>query len=201
MGLQFGVSFMGGDYEYVRVRRWPFSIGRNPSNDLCLANSELISRRHARIVKHAEGYHLVAQGRNPTFLNGSPVERDQPVPIKPGDRIELPNYLLEVRDTREKGAIGATLNVEMTTGSAILVRRIASELGVTSWTAPAVYQWLAERNGREIWIHHHHVSLCLPYRITATQLEQRLEQFNELITHLDPRALQVETIDPVVGSH
>ena len=101
MSLQFGVSYQGGDYEYVRVRRWPFSIGRNPANDLCLANSSHISRRHARIFKETDGYRLFALGSNPTFLNGDPVVPDEPVLIQPGDRIELPDYLLEVRDTRE----------------------------------------------------------------------------------------------------
>ncbi len=132
MGLQFGVSYMGGDYEYVRVRRWPFSIGRNPANDLCLANSSHISRRHARVFKEADGYRLIAQGTNPTFLNGAPVFPDEPVTIRPGDRIELPDYLLEVRDTSQKDKTDATVNVEVVTNSVIIIRRVASALGSSS---------------------------------------------------------------------
>lgn len=197
MGLQFGVSYMGGDYEYVRVRRWPFSIGRNPANDLCLANSSHISRRHARVLKETDGYRLVAQGTNPTYLNGTPVAPDQPVIIHPGDRIELPDYLLEVRDTRENAATDATINVELVSNSLIIIRRIASSIGTSNWTTGAIHQWLTEgRSAREIWVRHHQVALCLPGRINLDQLEQRLQLFDDLIAHLDPQALEIELIDP-----
>lgn len=196
MSLQFGVSYMGGDYEYVRVRRWPFSIGRNPANDLCLANSSHISRRHARVFKEADGYHLIAQGTNPTFLNGAAVVPEQPVSIRPGDRIELPDYLLEVRDTSQQDIIDATVNVEVVTNSAIIIRRVASALGSSRWTLNAIHDWLSEGRHREIWIRHHQVELCLPGRIGAVQLEQRLSLFDDLIAHLDPHALIIEHTDP-----
>jgi hypothetical protein len=200
VSLQFGVSFMGGDFEYVRVRRWPFSIGRNPANDLCLANSSHISRRHARVFKEADGYRLVAQGTNPTFLNGELLAPDQPVPLHPGDRIELPDYLLEVRDTRENAAQGATVNVELVDKGKIIIRRIASAIGSSSWTAAAIHDWLTSgRSGvgpREIWIRHHEVALCLPAGIDLPQLEQRLNLFDDLIAHLDPRELDIELVDP-----
>ncbi len=200
MGLQFGVSYMGGDYEYVRVRRWPFSIGRNPANDLCLANSSHISRRHARVFKEADGYRLIAQGTNPTYLNGTPIVPDEPVPIRPGDRIELPDYLLEVRDTRENEAAGATINVEMVSNSLIIIRRVASAIGSSSWSIEAIHAWLTggrqSLGPREIWIRHHQVALCLPGRIDLTQLQQRLALFDDLIAHLDPQALTIDLIDP-----
>jgi pSer/pThr/pTyr-binding forkhead associated (FHA) protein len=200
VGLQFGVSYRGGDYEYVRVRRWPFSIGRNPANDLCLPNSSHISRRHARVFKEADGYRLVTQGTNPTFLNGEILVPDQPVPIQPGDRIELPDYLLDVRDTRENGTPDATVNVELIGESLIIIRRIASEIGASSWTAPAIHTWLTgSRPGagpREIWLRHQQVALCLPGRISLTQLEHRLVLFDDLIAHLDPHALEIDLVDP-----
>jgi pSer/pThr/pTyr-binding forkhead associated (FHA) protein len=196
MSLQFGVSYRGGDYEYVRVRRWPFSIGRNPANDLCLANSSHISRRHARVFKEADGYRLVAQGSNPTYLNGAPIRPQEPVAIRPGDRIELPDYLLEVRDTRDKDSAAATVNVELVSNSLIIIRRVASALGSSRWTVDAIHEWLHDRSQREIWIRHHHVALCLPGKMEATHLEQRLGAFDELIAHLDPQALEIEIIDP-----
>ncbi|TNF85763.1 MAG: FHA domain-containing protein [Gammaproteobacteria bacterium] len=200
MGLQFGVSYMGGEYEYVRVRRWPFSIGRNPANDLCLANSTHISRRHARVFKETDGYRLVAQGTNPTYLNGTPVAPDESVPIRPGDRIELPDYLLEVRDTRENEAAGATINVELVSNSLIIIRRVASAIGSSRWTVESIHDWLTGgrpgSNPREIWIRHHQVALCLPGRIGFTQLEQRLALFDDLISHLDPQALEIDLHDP-----
>lgn len=200
MSLQFGVSYMGGDYEYVRVRRWPFSIGRNPANDLCLANSTHISRRHARVFKDADGYRLIAQGTNPTYLNGTPVIPDEPVLIRPGDRIELPDYLLEVRDTREKEAVDATINVELVSNSLIIIRRVASAIGSSSWTVEAIHAWLTggrpSARPREIWVRHHQVALCLPGRIGLVQLEQRLSLFDDLIGHLDPQALEIDLVDP-----
>lgn len=191
---------MGGDYEYVRVRRWPFSIGRNPANDLCLANSSHISRRHARVFKETDGYRLIAQGTNPTYLNGTVLVPDQPVLIRPGDRIELPDYLLEVRDTRENETPDATVNVEQVSNSLIIIRRVASAIGSSSWTVPAIHTWLAgsrpSTSPREIWIRHHQVALCLPAGINLTQLEQRLALFDDLIAHLDPQALEIDLIDP-----
>lgn len=200
MGLQFGVSYMGGDYEYVRVRRWPFSIGRNPANDLCLPNSSHISRRHARVLKENDAYRLVAQGSNPTFLNGTPLVPDEPTVIRPGDWIEMPDYLLEVRDTGRSDTINSTVNVEVVTNSVIIVRRVASAIGSSSWTIDAIHDWLSQGHergrGREIWIRHHKVALCLPGRTSLAQLEQRLSLFDALIAHLDPQALAIELTDP-----
>ena len=200
MSLQFGVSYMGGDYEYVRVRRWPFSIGRNPANDLCLANSTHISRRHVRVFKETDGYRLIAQGTNPTYLNGAPVAPDEPVLIRPGDRIELPDYLLEVRDTRENEAADATINVELVSNSLIIIRRVASAIGSSSWTVESIHQWLTggrmSTSPREIWVRHHQVALCLPAKISLVQLEQRLALFDELIAHMDPQALEISLTDP-----
>jgi pSer/pThr/pTyr-binding forkhead associated (FHA) protein len=200
MGLQFGVSYKGGDYEYVRVRRWPFSIGRNPANDLCLANSSLISRRHVRVFKEEDGYRLIASGRNPTYLNGKAVKPGEPVEIQPGDRIELPNYLLEVRDPSQKDKISATVNVEVVTNSVIIVRRVASMIGTRSWTAEAIHNWLKNCRGREIWIQHQQVALCLPDRLTLDQLSQRLELFDQLIADLDPHSLVIEVVDPLAST-
>jgi pSer/pThr/pTyr-binding forkhead associated (FHA) protein len=191
---------MGGEREYVRVRRWPFSIGRNPANDLCLVNSSHISRHHARILKDQDSYLLVATGRNPTFLNGALVRPQQPVEIEPGDCIELPDYLIEVRDTSRSAAVNATVNVEVVSNSVIIVRRVASVIGTSSWTVEAIQTWLSSHRGREIWIRHHQVTLCLPGSIDVEQLDQRLRLFDTLIAHLDPQALNIELVDPGVAA-
>lgn len=197
MGLQFGVSYKGGDYEYVRVRRWPFSIGRHPGNDLCLANSSLISRRHVRITRTEDGYRLLTLGRNPTYVNGRLVAPDQPVPLEPGDRIELPDYLLEIRAIDRPAEITATVNVEAVSNSIIVIRRVASELGTSRWTADAIHEWLRAGPEREIWIRHHPVALCLPGRIDADGLKARLTLFDALIADLDPQALEIEVVNPL----
>ena len=196
MGLQFGVSHMGGDFEYVRIRRWPFSIGRNPGNDLCLSNSSLISRRHVRVFKDDAGYHMVAQGRNPTYLNGTLLEANRPVALNPGDRIELPDYVLLVRETGRNPHITATVNVEAVSNSAIITRRIASELGISRWSADAIHDWLQAGPDRQIRLRHERLALCLPGRMEQAELEQRLTLFDELIADLDPQALEIELVNP-----
>lgn len=201
MGLQFGVSYKGGESEYVRIRRWPFSIGRHPANDLCLANSALTSRRHVRIDRQDDEYILTACGRNPTFLNGQRLPLNEPVGIRPGDRIELPDYLLEFRDTARDDTMGATINVEAISTSMIIVRRVASMLGTSRWTVEAIHQWLTAGGEREIWIRHHHIALCLPHRLDSTQIEERLNQFDALIAELDPQALRIELVDPRARAH
>jgi pSer/pThr/pTyr-binding forkhead associated (FHA) protein len=196
MGLQLGISYLGGEREYVRVRRWPFSIGRNPGNDLCLKNSGFISRRHAQILKDNRAYKLVALGRNPTFLNGSIVEPDKPIDIIPGDRIELPDYLIHVRSSSRKPAYDPTVNVDKVSATAAVVRRIASQIGVSQWTTTAIKTWLDECPGREVRISQPPATLFLTTSISLEQLEQRLELFDKLISPLDPYSLSIQTVDP-----
>jgi hypothetical protein len=116
--------------------------------------------------------------------------------IRPGDRIELPNYLLEVRDTSQRDQPDATVNVEMVTNSVIIVRRVASIIGTRSWTAEAIHSWLKNCRGRQIWIAHQKVSLCLPDRLGLDQLRQRLKLFDELVAELDPQSLVIDVVDP-----
>ena len=128
-----------------------------------------------------------------------PETPEEPVSIKPGDRIEFPDYLLEVRDSREPVLIDATVNVEVVSNSVIIIRRVASELGVPRWTTSAIHDWLGAVAGREIWVRHEHVELCLPGRIALEQLERRLELFDALVAHLDPRSLVIDLQDPAAA--
>ena len=104
MALQFGISWKGGKPEYVRVRRWPFRIGRSPKCDLCLANSNRISRQHVRVVKTGGSYFLIPRGKNATFLNGELVARDSVREIKNGDTIELPASIATIESSVYTGA-------------------------------------------------------------------------------------------------
>ena len=63
------------------------SIGR--ASDCSIpVKDRYLSRRHAEIIAHPEGWVLKDLGSaNGTYVNGSRVERD--VPLKPGDRIRL----------------------------------------------------------------------------------------------------------------
>ena len=196
MALQFGVCYAGGDYEYVRLRRWPFTIGRDSRSDLCLANSAHISRRHARVIRVGDTYQLIAHGRNSTYLNGERIPPEVPVEIQAGDTIELPDYVLNVRDTAQSNTISATINVQAVSNTTIIIRRIASALGARKWTLDGIFDWLQVGRGREVWIRHHQVELYLSKRLSQQQLNERLELFDDLLTRLDPQQLKIEIIDP-----
>ena len=201
MALQFGVSFTGGDYEYVRARRWPFTIGRGQRNDLCLSNSALISRQHARIVKQGEDHYLIPCGRNPTYLNGEALAVDEPRLILPGDTIEFPDYTLQVRDTAQRRTVTATLNVQAVTTTTIIVRSVASALNTHRWTVDGIFDWLQASKRREIRISHHHVELILHTRLIRQELSQRLGMFDQLVQNLDPRMIRIEITDPNAAAH
>src|SRR5262249_19629668 len=68
-----------------------FSIGRDPSNVLCL-NDGLISRQHAIVRTASDGVTIVdLNSRNGTFVNAVPVKERK---LEPGDRIQLGDSLL-----------------------------------------------------------------------------------------------------------
>ena len=159
MSLVLGISHRGGEQDYFRVQRWPFSIGRNPGNDLCLNNSDFVSRRHAQLLKADEAVKLVAYGRNPTFLNGALVQPEVPIDVTPGDRIELPNYLIEIRSSSRRAMADPAIKVETTSTRAVIIRRITSSLNTSQWTAQAVVDWLDGQSGREIRICQHPADL------------------------------------------
>jgi CheY-like chemotaxis protein len=71
----------------VSVTRFPCMLGRNPECDVCLT-APFISRRHcALFVRDGQVWVRDLGSRNGTFLNGQPVQGDQPV--RDGDRLEL----------------------------------------------------------------------------------------------------------------
>lgn len=197
MALQFGISWKGEKPEYVRVRRWPFRIGRSPKCDLCLANSDRISRQHVRVVKTDGSYFLIPRGKNATFLNGELVARDSVREIKNGDTIELPDYRLEVRDTTSAPqATASTTNVPQLTNSTIIERMVASSLGIQRWSHGGIYDWLQHRRGREIRIQHQKMELNLNRRMTQAEVVQRLELFDTFFGMIDSRHVSVNVVDP-----
>ena len=197
MALQFGVSLKGEEPEYVRVRRWPFRIGRGQKCDLCLANSTRISRQHARVVKTGDSYFYVARGKNATFLNGELLGRDSATEIRDGDTIELPDYTLTVRDTAAATRTStSTTNIPQLTSSTIIERMVASSLGIQRWSHAGIYNWLQDRRGREIRIRHQKMELNLNRGLTETEVAQRLELFDTFFEMIDPRQVSVDVADP-----
>jgi type VI secretion system FHA domain protein len=74
-------------------------IGRAADNDLVLEDpAGTISKRHCTISRVDEGYVLVDHSRNGTFLNrdSQAMARDVPVPLKPGDAIQVGCFSLAV---------------------------------------------------------------------------------------------------------
>jgi pSer/pThr/pTyr-binding forkhead associated (FHA) protein len=181
---------------FIRARRWPFRIGRDPRNDLCLAESEKVSRLHARIVSEAGQAHLIVTGSNPTFLNGIRIAVGRSQPLNPGDVIELPDYRLEVQDSS-----GATDNAQSTvmlkaiTDDQRLVRQVATRLNLTRWTAAGIHQWLQAHRGRQIMIQQGHYQLCLGDRLDLETLSRRLELFGELLGDADPADVEIEILN------
>jgi hypothetical protein len=199
MALQFGVSFGDGDAQYVRVRRWPFRIGRSPKSDLCLPNSLRISRQQAKVVKEADRYLLFSMGRNPSYLNGELVPVQSPRVIEVGDVIEFPDYTLEVRDTAAvpPRAITATVNVEQVTASSVIERMVASSLGIPQWSHQGIHAWLQGQRGREIQIRHDKMELRLIRGLTLAEVARRLSLFESFFDLIDPRKVLVEVVDPL----
>jgi EAL domain-containing protein (putative c-di-GMP-specific phosphodiesterase class I) len=78
----------------VPIALQPFTVGRQPENDLCVANPT-VSKRHAELVL-ADGRLLVRDlgSRNGTFLNGQRVgDRAE---VRDGDRLQFGKALFTV---------------------------------------------------------------------------------------------------------
>jgi pSer/pThr/pTyr-binding forkhead associated (FHA) protein len=78
----------------VRITRLPCIVGRNPDCGVCLT-APFISRRHCALFLREGWFWVRGLGsRNGTFLNGKPVQGDQP--LRDGDRLELYHVALQV---------------------------------------------------------------------------------------------------------
>jgi hypothetical protein len=196
MALQFAVSFAGGERMFIKARRWPFRIGRDARNDLCLAESENISRLHARVIQQDGKHFLIVTGRNPSFLNNRVVPIDEAQPLNAGDVIEFPDYRLEVQESSEQArSSNPTVALQVIPDDNRLIRLIASALGISSWSIEGILGWLQAEQGREILIHQRHFQLCLTGNLNAESLRQRLDLFDELQRPHDQRDIRVEVID------
>jgi pSer/pThr/pTyr-binding forkhead associated (FHA) protein len=192
MALQFAVSYAGGERMFIRARRWPFRIGRDPRNDLCLTESENVSRIHARITQQDGEHFLTVSGITPTFLNDQPVPLNEPLPLAAGDVIELPNYRVEIQDSAaQPRASNSTVALKAIPDDNRLIRLVASNLGLQQWSPEGILAWLQAQPGREIMIRQGHYQLCLMSNLNLERLRQRLGLFAELQDNQDPNELSV----------
>ncbi|MCE2908502.1 MAG: type VI secretion system-associated FHA domain protein TagH [Burkholderiaceae bacterium] len=75
------------------------TIGRANNNQLVLPDPErTISRVHARLVFRGGGFAIADNGSNPISINGMPTGAGREHPLKPGDRVQIGGYELEVRE-------------------------------------------------------------------------------------------------------
>lgn len=82
----------------VPIRVLPFQIGRQPENDLVLADDQ-VSRHHARIEMGAKGLEVLdLRSRNGVFVNQQRVES---CPLRVGDRIRVGATVLLVQENEE----------------------------------------------------------------------------------------------------
>ncbi len=96
-----------GDSLVFALAREETSLGRydpvtdtRPDVDLTPVDlKRSVSRRHARVVRKAEGYHLVEEvgALNGTFVNGTKLLPGRPHPLQDGDRIVLGTVKLVFR--------------------------------------------------------------------------------------------------------
>ena len=65
-------------------------MGRDASNGVPLPNDNNASRRHATIEQSAGIYTVTDHGSsNGTFLNGVRIASENPLPLQPGDEVQI----------------------------------------------------------------------------------------------------------------
>jgi hypothetical protein len=71
---------------------------RSVSVDLPLKGDPEISRIHAVLSRDNEGrYWLVAKGRNPTFVGGRELQREEPTEVTADEKIAICNFVLRIQ--------------------------------------------------------------------------------------------------------
>jgi len=74
------------------------SIGRATTNQMVLLDTDrTISRVQAQIVMRNGGFVIVDRGSNPISVNGAPLGNGREAAIKPGDKLNVGGYAIDVR--------------------------------------------------------------------------------------------------------
>lgn len=94
------VILQGGQAVVYELKKTVVIIGRLPESDLQL-DSNMVSRRHAQVVRQGEEYTIEDIGSgNGTLVNGKKIEGV--VPLKHGDRLKLGPILLRYESTNNE---------------------------------------------------------------------------------------------------
>ncbi|MGC8724418.1 MAG: adenylate/guanylate cyclase domain-containing protein [Acidobacteriota bacterium] len=90
---------LNGEPRTFILERERVCLGRQAENDLAIPD-HTVSRRHAEILKTAEGWRIADLGsRNGTAVNGEPVQES---PLNPGDEITLGTFALRFEEEAEE---------------------------------------------------------------------------------------------------
>ncbi len=85
----------------VPIMRPEIKIGRGSRSvtvDLPIKGDPEISRVHAVLSRDNEGrYWLVAKGRNPTFVGGRELPREEATEVSPDEKIAICNFVLRIQ--------------------------------------------------------------------------------------------------------
>lgn len=97
----------------------PLVFGRSPGASIVLPHKE-VSRRHAEIERCPEGVFVRDLGSsNGTFVGDERLERDDPRPLAPGDRVDVGPFHFVVRGPEELAAEGYSARDLMSTTQTI----------------------------------------------------------------------------------
>lgn len=85
--------------EKILIDKPVFKIGKEKSYvDYFVSDNTAISRSHANIIEKGNDYFIIdTNSTNHTFVNGSMIQSNMEMPIKPGDKIKLANEEFEFR--------------------------------------------------------------------------------------------------------
>lgn len=103
--LQVTTSIKGRQLDVLRFSQSEVSIGRDAACGIVFDNPG-VSRLHAVITLDGDGGVLIAdrQSSNGTYVNGKRVERSA---LRPGDRVEIGKFTLQVTPLRGPAVAGA----------------------------------------------------------------------------------------------
>jgi EAL domain-containing protein (putative c-di-GMP-specific phosphodiesterase class I) len=153
----------------------PFSVGRQPENELCVANPT-VSKRHAELVL-AEGRLLVRDlgSRNGTFLNGQRVGELEEV--RDGDRLQFGTALFTVRRCGPAQTM-ATVSEDVAGMAFACMQfdRLVSEPAVTPHFQPIIRFGDSRRVGYEVLARSRLIGLESPAQMFRVAAELDMEQ-------------------------
>ncbi len=92
-GVHIISNLCGGKTQRLLQPQQIWTIGRDRTNGICIADNKYVSRRHGAIqyIQEHESFYLIDFGStNGSFVNGEPAY--QPIRLQDGDRIRLGTF-------------------------------------------------------------------------------------------------------------